>query len=643
MRARPRTWTLLGGLIFVAAGACEGDDPAAVTTDGGRPTAGNQDGGSSLNRDGGAFVSDAMFRSRPDRPPPSVSPMAKRIVPGRAQLLGLHRSGCSHESPASTPDGARWCAFSLPGRQLGRLELWVINITKATAGDVKCDGSSPDCLKLTENLFGGRPEAGPAYPTAHRFYGDTLIFYANARSSPTALYKGPVYAWRPGWSAEKQISGDEGVLCSGHSRAQVAVCIENITPEDRDPVEWDLTAGRLADAPFKKVARITPVRANGATQWRSGFTLAGDYFAYSTGGARTSDRETLHVMKTEDIGDMGKYIAVGAPGIARWTISADGKKWYYLRNYNYSIDGNPSGTLSMADFPSGDNETTVAGRVGVFQALSDDDEKEQGIAYLDAVSEGRGNFKILKDPAKGDDPANVVEVARNIASVPVFSPDLRYSYFAKEFDEDIGTSDAHVAKSDGSGSCVLSNSLTATIFGYPFLRSSGIMFFVDNVDLETDSGEGWHADPATCRKSRFSNNIDFWFVYRDEGIVYSDGSDGEVVTLRYAQVADGKTWPANGPIEVQRQAERIFVVLPNFEGVLFNLSTGVESLDGFYHQPLPFGTTAAPADGGVADAAMPDSSAPTPDVGTSPEAATPPDAGTTPDAGSPADAGTDAM
>jgi hypothetical protein len=532
-------------------------------------------------------------------------PDSKLIAGGLARLVGTHLTACSNQ-----PAGAdRWCAFSRPGRVISRTELWVVNITKAVAGTVRCDGMDSNCLRLHENLWTGQPEAGPAHPTSHRFDGETLVFYANAPTN-VDLYAGPIFAWRAGWPEPRQISaGNRALDCSVHFRTDALVCIEDVTPENVMPLQFNLTAGRLQGG-AKMVARITPVRpGTQASQWRTGFSRDGQWFAYSTGGRMAAERETLHVMRVDDIGNAEKVMMVGA-GISRWNISLDGKKWYYYRNYNYSTEGDPSGTLTMADFPSGANEVALLPNAGVYQLLSNAEDQDRGVAYLDRVLDSKGTFKILKDPTKSpDDAANVTEVARNIGSVPVFSPDLRYSYFAKDFDEDVGTSDSWVARNDGSGSCDLTRALTSSIFGSPFLRNGGLVFWVDNIDIDTDSGEGWLAEPQDCRTQRkkFSNAIDFWFLYRDEMMVYSDESDGFVVTLRFAPIANGKNWPAQ-PTIVQRGVERLFAVLPNFEGVLFNIASGADDVDGLYYYKLP-AAGSAPRDGGATDAGRADAGA----------------------------------
>ena len=97
---------------------------------------------------------------------------------------------------------------------------------------------------------------------------------------------------------------------------------------------------------------------------------------------------------------------------------------------------------------------------------------------------------------------------------------------------------------------------------------------MDNFDAATDSGEGWLANPDGCpaaSKKKFSNAIDFWFVDGDKALLYSDDSDGQRVSLRYAASRRTAPWPRVQPI--QRQIDRMFAILPNYEGVMFSITS----------------------------------------------------------------------
>ncbi len=618
MRVLPRL--RMFGLLLCGVGgfACNGSSPAVVGAgDGGVPAAGtdgrptgtgNTDTSSTTTTKqdsggGGKTPGTADARINPDLPPVSVNTAAKRIVPGRARLVGGGLSSCSNQVPASG-NGDRWCAYSQPGASLGATELWVINLTKAVAGDVKCDGSSLDCRKLSSDLWTGTPQDGPVYPFSDRFDGDTLIFHADTKSGQSDLYDGPVYAWRPGWQKPRVISSKHGITCSGHARTDVAWCIDNISAPDVTPVRFDILAGRLADSDtsqLPKVARPTPVRSNQASQWRGNFNRAGDYFAYSTGGATISEREALFVMKTEDTGNPDKYTKVG-DGISRWQISADGKRWYYYRNYNYSVEGDPAGTFTMADFPGGANETTLAGKVGAYILLNDGTDVDRGIGLFVNVAVGKGALKLLKDTNKKDE---LITVASNIASASM-SRDLRYTMFAKEFDSVDDTSDAYIAKNDGSGSCTLTSALTTdSSFGATFNTSAGLTFWADKVDVSLGLGEGWLANPDGCSgKKKFATNVDFWFAVGDQGLIYTDEGDGDVARLRFAQTPDGKEWPAGGGTTVQEQVGRIFsLTLPNYDTAVFTMGGDVNRVGIYAFSAFPFAAAQAAKDGGAGDTA----------------------------------------
>ncbi len=654
MRNRPLSFTrqfVIPGLLALFV-ACDGETLSGSATPGagdGGPTAGpmvKRDGGTTMVQPGPAKLDGGpKMGNNPGsapatpRPPVAINDAAKQIFPTGAVLLGTHRTACSSglAAPGTSPD--RWCAISLVSRQLGRRELWVINSKKVAAGDVKCDGSTPDCKKLSDDLFSGDPEDGPAFPTAHRFYGDTLIYYADAKSRASDLYKGPVYAWQPGWPAGKPIASDTAVLCSGHARANVAVCIQNITPMNVEPVQWDLHAGPIDGGPMKKIARITPSRGqNGASQWRSGFSADGSWFAYSTGGTKTTDTETLYAMKTADIGNETKVITVGT-NISRWTMSADGKNWFYLRKYNYNREGQPSGDLYTAPFPDGaDKEVFLAGKVGLYQVLADADDKDMGLAYLDGLKQRQGTFKLMRDVTQPEVITNVVPMTIT-EGTPLFSRDLSYAFFAKDADTETGLTDAWIAKL-GVGAkgmeptaCRLTRNgqTEASLFGSPFNRSGGLAFFTDQVDLVTDSGEGWYASPSECTTAkpgatRFARDIDFWFIFRDDGMVYTDGSDGEVVTLRQARFEDsGKKFGAIA--DLQKGVDRMFALLPNFEGLMFTISGSTsEKQNGIYYMKLDL-TAGTPAPRVDAAVGAPPSSAAAPDASVSVDAITAPDAG----------------
>jgi hypothetical protein len=83
---------------------------------------------------------------------PAPPPAVHHLVSGAVGLAGRTGTGCSSgvARPGVPPDV--WCAFYRAGAQAGT-ELWVLNVTRASLKPTVCDGSSPDCLRLTTNLW----------------------------------------------------------------------------------------------------------------------------------------------------------------------------------------------------------------------------------------------------------------------------------------------------------------------------------------------------------------------------------------------------------------------------------------------------------------------------------------------------------
>lgn len=594
---------VLVGFLAAVASACDGSAQEGATFGGGPVR--NDPTGSAPRADGGpkpGASTDARvvtFEVRPNRPPPTVSSEVKLLVPGRAQLIGGGLSSCSNQPQPAGTTSDRWCGFTLPGTRLGDTELWVINVTKAMKSEVACDGNDPNCRRLTGKLWTGTPDFGTIHPYSHKFDGDTLIYYADTPSS-NDIYKGPIYAWRPGWAQGRVIVTrmQKGFRCTGHARTAVAVCIANLTDDTAMTLQFDLLAGPISDAdkPLPFVARITPSRANqGGQQWGSAFSRDGEWFAYSTGGKTTAEVESLFAVKTVDTADRSQYIEVGSR-ISRWQMSLDGKRWYYLRNFNYNRDGAPSGTLTVADFPGGvDNETTLASKVGAYVLMNDGSETDRGIGIFTNVMGGQGKLAIIKDWKKPDEVQDVVSGINGA----FMSRDLRYTLYSKNCDPDTGQCDLWIAKNDGTGSCNLVRDSTTDQFGSPFLDNAGMVFWADKIDPSLGVGEGWRANPDGCgQKTRFApNGVDFWHPVRNEGLIYTDEGDGEVATLKVAPIANN-VFPSM-PTVVQRQIGRIFsLLLPAYDVGVFTLRAEIKHIDGLYGVGLPFSTAPRP-DAGV--------------------------------------------
>lgn len=600
---QPRAWVLLSFGALAAGVACDGGDSspgksggqsgdaAAVGGAGGSPANQDRDGGSIVaGGAGGAADAAGVGSDGPvggrgsqdagagsDVPPLAVNPAAKRLVRGPVQLLGNHETSCSHQEPASA-DGHRWCAFAVPGTAGGNVELWVVDATAAAAGNVACDGTNPACRRLTTTLWTGQPANGPAFPTATHFEGDTLIIYADTpRNVP--IYSGPIYAWRPGWTEMRRISsGTAALTCEGHGRADVALCVENVTTVTPQTIEFELKAGRLGALPLANVARITPLSMpTGDNQWQAGFSPDGAWFAYSTGGRTATDRETLFVSRTEDAGAADKRVMV-ASNVSRWEISPDAKRWYYLKAYNYDVQGSPAGTLAASDFPMGGNEAMLAPAVGGFQVLSDATGVDRGLAYIQNVAVGKGTLKVLGNVT--------MPAAASTFPFPVigwvFSPDLRFALVSKQF-ANSGLVDSFVTKLDGTAACELAPATTSDLFGQPFTKGGQLVFWADKVNTMTGTGEGWVATSDGCgNKQKFGDGLDFWFVSSDRGLLFSDMTSGNATRLRFVKLGPGGSWPATEPVTIQDGVTRMYApVGADLQHVLFTVLRGGAE-DGLY-------------------------------------------------------------
>jgi hypothetical protein len=528
----------------------------------------------------------------PPAPPPAVNPAARRLLPDGWELLGTHLSACSH-GPASI--GQRWCAISRTAQVLGRRELWLLNVTAATSATVACDVSNAACFKLTEELHASRPGEGPRYPEAHRFYGDTLIFYASARSGPADLFRGTALAWRPGWPAAKVISSNNASICRAHATAAVATCLENVTGlEEGGILQYDLHAGSLESGPLPKVVTLFPRHAQ--TQDVTAvfdFNRSGDTLLFSTpatpGSAVVAPVESLYFLKIADAGKLPPTQV--AENVSRFALSADQTRWFYLRDYNYNTDGSPSGTLTTSDFPLGTNERRIQGptipsgstrAVGAFQVLVDAAGLDAGIGLLVDVALGRGDYKILP---RVDDPLTVFSVVAGSLGLPLPSPDGRFSIFSRTRSDNVATVDLNVIATDGRTIfCTLTGMPTGALFGVPFSGASSLVFWMDSYDQATDSGQGWVASPRDCSGKRmFARGIDNWFVKNEEMLVFSDDGDGQSVSLRVARINAGQLSPAT---LLQQGAGRTYAILPEWDAAIISLTTTTASVNGLYRIPL---------------------------------------------------------
>lgn len=506
--------------------------------------------------------------------PPPPPPEVHQLVSGPVGLVGRTGTGCSSGvAPAGGPADV-WCAFYRAGAQSGT-ELWVLNVSRASLKQTACDGSSPDCLRLTTNLWTGDPLFNASHPSIHGFEGDTLIIYADA-SVATAddPYQGALKAWRPGWTAARTLTSSSGYLCHGHPTAAVAHCLDNVVQKDKN-YELDLLAGSLAGTsagPLQKVAHIGTLGSRGQIMWGASFSPDGTSFLYSS-PALGEDTEVLRMAPATDGG-------VGTPteirrGASKWQVAPDGKKLYLLDGYNY-VDTAPAGSLTMLDFPALTNPTVLQANVGSYTALGTRTGATQGLAFLQDVNKGSGTFRILRDRAQ---PTAAITVDAGVNEFLV-SPDLRYTFLAKPSAANGPTS--LVVSNEGHGSCVLQDG--RVVYSQAFAPDGSTIYWAQDADNGFDI-EGWSAPSDHCdARRRFSANLAFLTGVQG-GLVYAETDpDLQSMTLKFAALANGSIAEDGG-----------FVVQPGIDlslarggqkFVVFTVSKG-ESPGLYAYGPLP--------------------------------------------------------
>jgi hypothetical protein len=631
--------------IVLLSSGCEGD-PGGGVTDGSieRPTStggsggiGAQGGGGGGGRGGAA--GDA--RVLPDTPPPTPSPQAVKILPGQTDLLGSFQTGCTFG-----PGADRWCAVSRP-LSLSTRELWLVNVSKAAANRTllnACD-TPGICVKASQNIYTAQPDVGPVYPEdSARASGNTFMYLTDAKSAPSDAFEGDVWVHTVGSPNQTQIGSSvfdcavagQRLINQGQRQIDkvVGICAGNPSSAAGDPVNFftlkgGVVPGQMPAAsppalplqkmmtPLGDIQRIHPVQpATNALRWRVGFTADGETLVLSGGGATEAEVEKLVTYKIDDtLGKGGTPTPMpNGDNVTRWTLSADGTKIFFFREYNYNAMGNQSGTLTVADFPSGANVRELRGMrvpggstggVGAYRVLVDDKGVDQGVGVLTNLTMGRGNYSIIKNIAGSmDDAANVVSVVQATRSLPLPSPDLRFSLFAREFSMEEPTSDIWVTKNDGTSSCALTQGTAGGIFGFPFTQLAGLILWTDLYEAATLSADGLYTDPNDCanpaKKKKFANHVDFWFVDGDRMLLYSDESNGAQVSLKYAWV-NGNTLGA--PVTIQERADRFFHIIldaqtpgttPRFKGIVYTLSGGGDQVNGAYYYELPASPGAGP-------------------------------------------------
>jgi hypothetical protein len=549
---------LLGTALTVA--SCDGDRTRpAATIDGG--DAGAVDGEGS-----GAPL------------PPGVAPARLILAPG-ANLTGGGEGTCSHQVPASA-NGDRWCVFTRPGND-AHTELWVIDVTRAATGATACDGNDPSCVRLTENAWMGGGLNGPFQPYANRFFGDTLVFYADALSAPMDVHRGPAFAWRPGWGQARRISSETALECWGHPRALVAHCVEDLAGDPVRPDSFALHAGVIADRDgivLPSLGRVIPRNGGGELAWQAGFSPTGEDFAVSQPDPN-SGIESLRSIATARIGQaMPSEVA---PAAQRWQISNDGRRVFFLR----AGAGEPAALL-VADFPGGAGATLLEERTNDYFLLSSAGQ-DRGVAFVADQGADMGAFRWAADPMMPAAATTLFQYQTGLDAVRM-SRDLRFTAWR---DPDFRVT---VVQHDQLRTCPLNVDPSHAAYSISFLDHAGLVFWAESDGGDRDRRDGYYTDPGNCRaKQRFARSLYFLMPIGDRGLVFADEVDDSTqrTTLKYSPITAGKNWSGDGIVRVHEEIDgtSVLFVGPDPLLLLFTVSVGPDEQRGTYlFGPVPF-------------------------------------------------------
>jgi hypothetical protein len=507
--------------------------------------------------------------------PPDV-PAPRLIVPGPVRLVGDATRACTHQTPAP---GDRWCGFK---RASGTsTELWVINVTRAASTTVACDGTSADCLRLTANLWIAEPVGGPYQEDANRFEGDTLIFHADAVSDPQHPFVGPVFAWRPGWTGARRIAA-QAYGCFGHENLPLVFCTDAVKYEDSSPVDFDLTAGSVADAaggPLPRLDHVWLRRADGELAFGGRFSNRGDLFLYSTAPTAGAAAAELRSARLTPAG-----LETPSPvvkDVAQWALSHDGTRVFFFRELRNGV-----GRLMTAEFPSGANPALVSSRSAGYIVLGEGD-LDRGVGFfVEPGGRFASEYRVVPDLSK---PLDSVVVFRYQPPLEDFqrSPDGRFTGYAKSDDKGLN---GYMARTDGSGECMLNTERNRPAFAYTFLTDSSLVFWVEKSLLDPNAIDGWLGHPATCEgRQRFSGKLAYYSPVRSAGLIFADEAEEDTASLKYAILEAGR-WPVAGAVRIQDGIGLPLTILgPAMDRIVFQISSGPAEAKGIYvFGPIPF-------------------------------------------------------
>ena len=602
LKSHRLAWSLMG-IVAVGCGGSSAKSPEAGA-------------GVDASPDGTADATQPTVDASADANLPLTGAGSHVLVPtppsAPITLVGSGPDTCTNQIPAP---GDRWCAFTKPGSTLGFNELWVIDVTKAAAGvAITCDTTDANCLRLTNGLFQD-PMAGFSMDG---FEGDTLIYYAELGPTATATtgFIGPVYGWRPGWSGGRALTGTAGVVCSGQAVSDTALCFENRDDSVTTQVSYELHAGTLPGDGAAGLPKVDNVLISlssddmNVRKFQADLSADGTYVAWSARPTATGV-ETLNLQK---VGDTSTRVTV-AQDVTRWAISGDGTQWYWLSKFNYDVNGNESGTLQAAAFPSGTGATatTLASAVSDFVPAG-----QRGLVFRSGETQGLANLTFMADTNAA---TALKALDTGVLAVVDQSTDGNETVYVKNVSAAGTLTDLFIASSTGGAPCALATQTVAAPTA-SFISGGAIAAWA-SVDELTNNIAGQYTTVSNCTTRVFAQNVAQWIPASDQGYVYLDQvvvlSDGvtQVGNVNYNKVSGGVL--PSGTL-VGTQAAAVFApLLPTLPAVVYSVAVG-SPVDGLYiNATLPFSSRAVvPPDGCTVSVTGTPGAEPAPDGSTNP-------------------------
>jgi hypothetical protein len=509
------------------------------------------------------------------------SSIKKLVSGGAVALVGSGEDTCT-SLPGATTD--RWCGFVKQGAN-NAIELWVLDVTMLGAGAaVACDGTSPGCLRLSQTVFFDQDFG---FANDH-FYGDTLIYYADASAAATS-FSGTIWAWKPGWPAGRKLTSTIGNDCIANPKGDAVTCIQGSAQITAGELSVELLAGHLpatADAGLPSLERIVIVALGdpqGVQKWQVAFSPDGAYVGWSARDKAASP-ETLKVQKLEDATSRQTV----ATNVSRWQITQDGKSWLWLSAFNYDASA-PSGTLESQPFPTGTSKVGLASGVAMYQTGSDG-----SILFQTATG---GELRRMPNPAT---PAATQLLDSPILGVLDSSPDGKTVLYVKSVDQTSGLFDLWARDVTAMAPCAVDDkpqAVTASLFA----KGSTVLWA--RLDPLTGNLQGTATTVADCKATPFANNVLRWIPAGDDALTILDDTaqTDDDSTLRYSRLVNGAL-PAQGTA-LQTHVQSVYApAVPGAPVILYTSATMATAGLYAYIGPPLVATTPPAADAGTTEA-----------------------------------------